>query len=461
MEPQTPHNLLPLTLLLPFVILLEGFVSISVEILTIRQLLPVVGGSVVVTSLIIGIFLLFLAWGYQYGGKPRTNPGASLSNNFFIAALWLGIGLSYFFISFFFFGFQKISGTHAFYPLIVFLLLIIAPLIFILGQTVPITMNMAQSKLSAGTIGGNTLGLSTLGSFLGAILTTLVFMYYFGVAWTLFIDVLLLMMLALLLTENYQILFSKSLIALGMIALIFIMNISVEKHFFALTNNYANYQIIDENNGKKTLVINDTLSSSINNKNQGFPYIEAIKKILFNDLNLKDANILILGAGGFTITANGTHGNHFTYVDIDTQLKKVAVPKFINTLNSKLMIDDARHFLKTSTEQYNVIISDAYSDVRTVPAHLLSAEYLQEIKQRLLPNGAAIFNIIANPTMHDAYSRHVDNTIRHVFQHCMIVPNSYANRDTNVLYICTNEPNPDRNYYTDNLNNSTIDSFIR
>ena len=44
-----------------FIIFLEGFVSISVEILAIRQLIPMVGNSVIVTSLIIGIFLLFLA----------------------------------------------------------------------------------------------------------------------------------------------------------------------------------------------------------------------------------------------------------------------------------------------------------------------------------------------------------------------------------------------------------------
>lgn len=50
------------------ILILEGFVTISVEILTIRQLIPFYGNSVIITSIIIGIFLLFLAFGYWRGG---------------------------------------------------------------------------------------------------------------------------------------------------------------------------------------------------------------------------------------------------------------------------------------------------------------------------------------------------------------------------------------------------------
>lgn len=72
-------------MILPLIILIEGFVSISVEILAIRQLLPVAGGSVIVTSLIIGVFLLFLALGYKQGGKLHINPKKVLQTNFFIS----------------------------------------------------------------------------------------------------------------------------------------------------------------------------------------------------------------------------------------------------------------------------------------------------------------------------------------------------------------------------------------
>src|SRR5690349_6317698 len=88
---------------LPLIIVIEGFVSIAIEILTIRQLLPVAGGSVIVTSLVIGIFLLFLALGYRQGGKQQQNLAYLLRRNFLVAAVWLGVGLSYIFIYTFFY----------------------------------------------------------------------------------------------------------------------------------------------------------------------------------------------------------------------------------------------------------------------------------------------------------------------------------------------------------------------
>ena len=91
----------PLLILL-FIVLLEGFVTISVEVLVIRQLIPFVGNNVIVTSLIIGVFLLFLAIGYWRGGQYRSGYRHILLTNFTKAAICLGIGLSYAFTHLFF-----------------------------------------------------------------------------------------------------------------------------------------------------------------------------------------------------------------------------------------------------------------------------------------------------------------------------------------------------------------------
>jgi predicted membrane-bound spermidine synthase len=453
-------------LVLPLIILIEGFVSISIEILAIRQLLPVAGGSVIVTSLIIGVFLLFLALGYQQGGKLKLDPQKVLQNNFFIAGIWAGVGLSYFFVTVFFYYIEKITGPHLVYPLIAYLVIILAPLIFILGQTVPIIMNMVRQNRSAGIIGGNMLGLSTLGSFLGATLTTLVLMHYLGVAWTLVINFIFIESLVLILTTNRSSFFTYSFIILLSAIVIYLFNISVEKSLEIKSNNYGNYQILDQSKLKllapneKILMINDVGSSYINPQKKGFPYIETIKKILFADLNLHQANILILGAGGFSLTAERTNGNHITYVDIDSQIKKIAVPDFIDKVNGELIIDDARHFLKSTQQYYQAIVIDTYSDVKAIPAHLLTIEFMKEIKARLAPNGVALFNIIANPFFSDLYSKRIDNTIRAIFLNCVSIPETYADRATNIIYACHNsKTNDDRIVYSDNLNTSTTDSF--
>ncbi len=443
------------------IILVEGFVSIGIEILTIRQLLPVAGGSVVVTSLVIGVFLLFLALGYQQGGKQKNNLQYILQRNFLISALWLGVGLSYLFIITFFYVTQKVLGLRIIYPLMAYLLIVIAPLIYLLGQTVPITMNMVKQNRPAGFIGGRLLGMSTIGSFLGAILTTLVFMYFFGVAWTIFLNFALLIMLSLFISENKLSLLFQCCLAISITSIVYICNIAIEKNAFALTNSYANYQIVTSGQNQKMLVINDAQSSFIDKDKKGLHYIESIKKILFDDLKLRHENILVLGAGGFSLSAEKTYDNQFTYVDIDKQIKKIAVPQFIHQMNGDLIIADARQYLYASKKQYQAIVIDAYSDIKYIPAHLLTREYMLLIRQHLNEKGVAIFNILANPTFPDAYSKRIDNTIRSAFSYCVTIPNSYVNRMTNILYVCGNGTRtPDKTIYSDNSNNSSTDSFF-
>lgn len=191
--------------------------------------------------------------------------------------------MSYFFVTIFFYYIQKLTGPHLVYPLIAYLLIILAPLIFILGQTVPISMNMVRQNRSAGIIGGNMLGLSTLGSFLGATLTTLILMHYLGVAWTIIINFILIQFLALILINNLSSLISYLFIILIAGFVIYLLNVSVEKALGFKTNNYGNYQILDHSKlnlarDEKLLMINDAYSSYINQQKKGFPYIETIKK---------------------------------------------------------------------------------------------------------------------------------------------------------------------------------------
>lgn len=454
---------LPAIWVVPCVILLEGFISIAIEILTIRQLLPVAGGSVIVTSLIIGFFLLFLALGYHQGGKYQHHYLKILQRNFLLAGCWFGIGLSYLFV-FFFYHFINRFTNHTLYSLCLYLTIIIAPLTYLLGQTIPITMNLVKSNQTIGRIGGYVLSLSTLGAFLGAITTSLILLTRFGVAHSIFFVFLLLIFLALIVSNKQELLWSRVLMAGILTGIIYSLNIKMENLFFTRANSYANYHILTADNmalsrDEKILVINDALSSYTNQSRQGFPYIEKIKTILFKDLNLNQADILVLGAGGFSLSAAGTHNNRFTYVDIDDQLKQIVLPKFLPTMNHQFISDDARHFLLRSHQQFAAIVSDTYTDIKAIPSQLLSKEYIEQIRDHLLPNGVAIFNIIANPTLSDKYSARIDNTIRHIFSQCMVSPDAYANRYTNILYVCFKRDHVDHKIYSDNWNNSTIDAF--
>ncbi|MCP0914952.1 fused MFS/spermidine synthase [Legionella sp. 27cVA30] len=441
------------------ILLLEGFVTISVEVLTIRQLLPFYGGSVLITSIIIGVFLLFLALGYWRGGSYQQDFFKELKRNFACSMLFIGIGLSYVFIAgFYYFSIYK-ADLPFLLSLSLYLLLVLAPIVYWLGQTIPITTNLFNQQQRISHISGRALFLSTIGSFLGALLTSLLLFQYLGVALTVVINCGLLFLLMVSL-RSYNGSTMLSLLPF-LLALIFIwfLNVNVESTQFKRTNNYGNYKVIDTGELGKLFQINESSSSLLAADKKAFPYIEYIRHLLFNELKLRHKKILVIGAGGFTLTAAGNHDNKVTYVDIDPAIKDLAEQYFLNaSVRGKFVGQDARRYLQQKTEIFDVIISDVYSHQATIPPSLLTAEYFAAIRQHLAPQGLMIANIIANPLFHDEYAQTVFNTIHAVFPYCAIVPFNWQYPLTNMLYICPNVAASDT-IYRDDLNRATTDFF--
>ena len=133
----------------------------------------------------------------------------------------------------------------------------------------------------------------------------------------------------------------------------------------------------------------------------------------------KEYNILVLGAGGFTLGINDTR-NKYTFVDIERTLKDVSEKHFLNkklTENKTFIVDDASQFLKNTNEQYDFILLDVYSNSYQVPESLITVEFMERLKARIAPNGIIAMNMIVSPEFHDKYSRVFDNTFHHVFPH--------------------------------------------
>lgn len=441
------------------ILLLEGFITISVEILTIRQLMPFFGSSVVITSIIIGVFLLFLALGYWRGGAYRQDFFKQLSRNFAFSMVWVGIGLSYSLIAVFYYLSAYVAHLSFLTSLFLYLLLVLAPIVYWLGQTIPLTTNLFSQKQRVSHISGRALFLSTLGSFLGALLTSLLLFQYVGVAWTVVINCALLFTLIIHMRLDSNLSGWHALWLLFAFVLILILNVNAENAQFKKTNNYANYQVIEPPDFSKLLQVNQSNSSFLTADKQGFPYIETVRNILFKQLNLQRKQILVIGAGGFSLTAAGTNDNAVTYLDIDPDIKSIAEKYFLHQpIDGMFVAQDARNYLQQNNLRYDVIFSDAYSNHATVPAPLLTLEYFQSLANHLNAEGLLIINIIADPFFHDDYAKIVFNTIHAVFPYCAIVPLDWQYPLTNLLYICPNVPaNPV--VYRDDLTTATLDFF--
>lgn len=444
-------------------ILLEGFVTISVEILAIRQLIPMVGNNVIVTSIIIGIFLLFLALGYLKGAYIRKDYLEKLAKNFTLANVWIGIGLSSWFIQLFFEWFYQHIIAFEFTTLTFYLLFIIAPIVYWLGQSLPILTNYFKYTTHVGAISGRALYWSTIGSFLGALATTLILFNWLGVASTVFINCLLLVLLLAVLTVQQPKLWFLLICSIIVLYMAFVFNIQYGRNLFVATNNYGDYVVkrnMEISSGRigDVLLINHSFSSFIDHDKKGAGYIERIKTILFKELKLTHKKILVLGAGGFSLSAENNFDNEFTYVDIDPDIRKIVERYFISTIHGVFIAEDARTYVHKKNKLYDVVVSDVYSHKVSIPAHLLTFEYIKSIYDILVNDGIAVFNIIARPLLDDPFSKRVDNTIQSVFTNCMKIPTHIKLEKTNIIYVCyKHSNNNDRTIYTDNYNNSTLD----
>lgn len=445
-----------------FIILLEGLITISVELLVIRQLMPVAGNSLIVTSTVIGVFLLFLAIGYLKGGYIKAHYLQQLIFNFSFTLLWIGAGLSTLVIHYYFYYMQKLWSLWG--TLALYLLILVAPIVYWLGQTLPILTNYFNKDRSIAAISGQALYWSTLGSCLGAIMT-LALLNWLGVAWMVMLNCGLLALLIAIIFHYTAVNYKLALLLIMALVGIGMMNVSHERATYVRTNHYANYavvplQVLPAQRIGRALFINRSFGSFLDMACKGTDYIEKIKQLLFNELKLQHRDILVLGAGGFTLSAEYTFGNSFTYVDIDPMLPFIAEQDFLKqAIQGEFIAADARVFVQQTSKKFDVIISDAYSHTIAIPSHLLTFEYFQAIYRMLKNPGWAVFNIIAHPQLNDAYAKRIDNTISAVFSSCMKIPLSLAAEQSNIIYLCyKNQYNEDKQIYTDDLHHIAIDS---
>jgi spermidine synthase len=427
--------------------------------LMMRQLVPFVGSSVVVSSLVVGFFLASLSAGYAVGGRVKTNHVKHLTRNLTISALLLSIGISYPVMSVSFEYLNQFINN----PLLevsLYLLVFLSPIVFMLGQTVPLLTNFYKSK-SVAEIAGDSFAINTIGSVLGSIVTALVFFYYFGMAKTIFIDVVFLGIVLFLLLDKKQYLkygFAFSFI----LSCAFVLNINFEKETFKLTNAYNNYEIIEEDT-VKIFQMNRSFSSGIYKSGKNWKYIEYVKSILFGRGNLELINkeILILGAGGFTLSSNeNLPDNSYTYVDIDPDIKIVAEEHFLEKeINGEFVAEDARLFVKKSKIKYDAVLVDLYSNKSTIPWHVLTKEFIADVRNTTVEGGTVVFNIIAGGFFDDNYGKSIYNTININFPYCHSFPFSYREGKTNILYVCKNIKEEEKTVYIDDVSRSPIEEI--
>jgi spermidine synthase len=191
-------------------------------------------------------------------------------------------------------------------------------------------------------------------------------------------------------------------------------------------------------------------------------YIDYLRRTLFQDLQFQGRDILVLGAGGFTLS-HQEPSNHYTYVDIDPAIRTIAEQQFLREpIRGNFVVDDARHFVaktaRDSTTRYDAVVVDVYSSHHNIPSHLVTREFWRDTRAVLKPDGVMLANLILDSRLQSDYARNLLATIESVYGRCAVEILHKDRPLANVEVLCRNNAsNPLARIYSDEKNPADLD----
>jgi spermidine synthase len=121
--------------------------------------------------------------------------------------------------------------------------------------------------------------------------------------------------------------------------------------------------------------------------------------------------VLIIGLGGGSLPralAATLPAAHIDVVEIDPAVTRVARKyfNFVPGANTAVFEEDGRSYVKRALrtgKTYDLVMLDAY-DHEYIPEHLLTREFLQEVKSLLKPGGIVAANTFSSSKLYDSES---------------------------------------------------------
>jgi predicted membrane-bound spermidine synthase len=383
---------------------ITGFVLMAFELAASRILAPTVGTSTYVWTSVIGVMIAALAFGYAAGGWAADRRSQKADIAWLLLAAAMAILITCMFA-------QSVldSVSHVFHdPRVQGVLastILFVPASFLLGMASPYLAKLRVQSIK--TTGRSVAGLSasnSLGGITGTFCTGFIFFTIIGSRETLALlaGVLIACSWAVaprLLRKPRVIL---SVVLLGTLLLQFA--IPAEAGVVAdVDTPTSHYKIVDGELNKQPVRVlimgpGGLQSGAYRNgsKELVFGYTQKIAEVAAAAPQKK--HILILGGGAFSLPEYmGTHypASQVDVVEIDPQLPAIAKKYFDYKQpgNVRVFTEDARTYLQTTTERYDLVIVDAYND-SSIPFALTTREYAAALKAAMTPNGVVTANLI-------------------------------------------------------------------
>ena len=412
-----------------------GTGSMATEMCASRLLAPYFGSSTMIWANIIGLILVALSLGYVLGGRLADRWPSKRLLGFlvlagavvtaivpFVARPFLHVTIN---------GIDSVS-TGAVLGSFFACAILFVPSVLLLGTVTPFAIRIGISDVEkAGSTAGRIFALSTAGSLVGTFLPPLVTIPLLGTQRTLLGTAAIIAAgSCLLLGWRWLIVpvVLASLIAVPPGAVKATAGLIYEKE-----SRYQFVQVVQRDDNTRLLYLNEGFAvHSIWRPNTvltGGEWDMFLTVPPLMDRPVK--RIAILGnAGGTTARSFGVYYPDIAIdgVEIDPEVSAVAKKYFGENDNVRLDVvtADARPFLQSVKEKYDLIFIDAYRQPY-VPFYLATADFFKLCRDRLASDGIVALNVSTVPG-DDRLSRDVSGTLATQFPLVMKWPALHFNQ---------------------------------
>jgi len=429
-----------------------GSGSMAVEIIASRILAPYFGASLFVWTSLILTILVALAVGYWLGGVVAEKGANDLfigillcvTGAMLVAGVWVSNGFSAVLTSFL--ATWPNASIGLFLGSLASAVVIFALPVLIMGMMGPILLKRLSAGSDVGKASGRYLVASTLGSAAGTLLPTLLLVPNIGSRHSLELVAALFIILGAVTLPRRKGTMTLAL-ALPMIGLTYAQSNLPQNN--AIFEKESGYQMIrvTERDGWHYLLFNEgsgVQSVYVPDGERTYMYYDLLGVVpLLRPFHDGDHQVAILGLAGGTgiprYTAFLPPGStvDFTGVEVDDKVIDVARRYFgIDDLPVSVINQDGRNFLRSTTDKFDTILVDAYSNQLYIPSHMVTEEFFGLVRSRLKPGGILVTNI--NVTSSEApLFRSLTATVSRRFPYVVAIPELDA---YNQLILASDEP---------------------
>ncbi len=399
-----------------FTVFISGMTTLAAELAAGRLIGNVFGTSNIVWASIIGLILIYLTLGYFIGGKWADADPTPARMYRILAWGAFTLGLVPYIA-----GPVLRSAATAFEVLqvgvlgvsFVAVLILFSVPITLLGTISPFAIRLSVDNPSrAGQISGQIYAISTLGSFIGTFLPTLVTIPAIGTTKTFLLFSLVLLFVALAglgqfvsRREMLKLLWMPVVIA---VIVILASGQAMKQNSGQVyeTESAYNYIQVAEQNGYTILRLNEGQGVHSIYKEDTLQYNGPWDQVLVGPYfysNRKPSDIKRVAIVGL---AAGTAARQLTAVygdipidgfELDPKIVDVGRHYFGMTMpNLNVVIGDGRLNLERSPYKYDIISIDAYRPPY-IPAHMTTQEFFEIVASHLTDNGVLTINSASVP----------------------------------------------------------------